>query len=96
MPIKYSTGLKTLPAEWNDKKQRIREKRNMELFEDVNANLDRIENHALKTYLAMSNTNELFQAMNFKEQLKIDLGKKKDLTKFSFLEYIEKVIDDCD
>ncbi len=49
-PIKYSTGLKVLPSEWNEKKQRLKERRSSELFEDTNDNLDRIEKQTMNLF----------------------------------------------
>lgn len=88
--LKYSTGKKIYPSEWNFKKQRPKQLDNSLI--ELNKNLTKIEKQARTIYLAYENKNEHLSIESFKEELNKALKTKlqNDNSFFSYFEcYIE-------
>lgn len=91
--LKYSTGEKIIPKNWNPTKQRAKETKTFPEFFELNNRLNYIENAVSNVYRKILNDSRTPTPTLLKEELDGILRGKKEPEKLNFLDFIESYIE---
>lgn len=86
--IKFSTGYKVTPSEWNSRKQEIRETRQNIFARDINDNLDKIMEEAKRIMVDLQDSGKLITSDLFRNSLRVALGRQESVENMTFGKYV--------
>ncbi|KQS34022.1 phage integrase SAM-like domain-containing protein [Dyadobacter sp. Leaf189] len=93
-PLKYSTGDKVLPADWNGDKQMIREKRSIPDCVTRNAFLEKLDKTIKSIYRQLLTEGIEIDDNTLRSRMDEDMGRKKAQSSTTLLDFAKKLTED--
>ena len=93
--LKYSTGTKVLPKDWNDREQCAISSKRFSEGAEINARLDKLEKHCLAIY--RENGKGKISPDDFRKELRYRMGdeeREAEPEHITFLEFAERMYED--